>query len=136
MFLVSVWSVLRSRPSYIFFLAPPLLVGECPSRWPQICPKVEEDPKGGPHTSVVEEGIRAGVKMSVHIVWRNKSKRKSRNPWERVKTPKMKSLCALCPRVIFRKVCELRVYCPILSLLSPTSFVSCSRFDRAAQARG
>jgi hypothetical protein len=44
-----------------------------------LCLEVEEEPKSGPHTSVVEGGIAAGVKMSIHIVWRSKRKSKSGN---------------------------------------------------------
>jgi hypothetical protein len=50
-----------------------------PTSSTSLCLEVEEDPKSGPHTSVVEGGITAGVKMSIHIVWRSKTKRKSRN---------------------------------------------------------
>jgi hypothetical protein len=50
-----------------------------PTSSTSLCLEVQEDPKSGPHTSVVEGGIAAGVKMSIHVVWRSKRKRKSRN---------------------------------------------------------
>jgi hypothetical protein len=48
---------------------------------------------------VVEEGIKAGVKMSVHIVGRSKSKSKSQNPYKMVRNPQIKEFA--CLGVIF-----------------------------------
>jgi hypothetical protein len=70
--------------------------------------KVEDEPKkGGSHTSVVEEEMKTGAKLSIQLGWRWKRGNKIMKSRKRVENPQVEEFA--CLGFKFRKACELRV---------------------------